>query len=112
MSWADLLGESRPLKLRQGTIRYRERGSGPTLVLVHGLLTNAVVWNKVVPTLAKHARCIALELPFGAHSDPMPEDTDLSLPGMAEIVGDAIEALELDDVTLVGITAGGAVCQI
>ena len=42
----------------------------------------------------------------------MPPDTDFSPPGLADWIADAIEALELDDVTLVGSDTGGALCQI
>ncbi len=112
-SWrAEDLGEGRRLTLPQGTIRYHETGKGTPLVFVHGALVNANLWRKVVPELAGEHRCIALDLPFGAHLDPMPPHADLSPPGLTAIVAEAIEALELDDVTLVGNDTGGAICQL
>jgi pimeloyl-ACP methyl ester carboxylesterase len=42
----------------------------------------------------------------------MPEGADLSGPGLAELIADAIEALGLEDVTLVGNDTGGGLCQI
>ncbi|HEY7094768.1 MAG TPA: alpha/beta hydrolase, partial [Ktedonobacterales bacterium] len=43
---------------------------------------------------------------------PMPQDADLTPPGIARLVADALEALGLEDVTLVGNDTGGAICQI
>lgn len=109
---SDTLGERKVLPLGQGTIRYHEAGSGPPLVFVHGALVNANLWRKVVAGLASGHRCLALDLPFGAHEDPMPPDADLSPPALADIIADAIEALELEDVTLVANDTGGALSQI
>jgi pimeloyl-ACP methyl ester carboxylesterase len=51
------------------------------------------------------------DLPWGAHSIPLRADADLSLPGMARIVADLLEALGLEDVTIVANDTGGAVAQ-
>ena len=106
------LGEGKPLELRQGTIRYHDRGEGPALVFVHGALVNANLWRKVVGRLADGHRCIALDLPLGAHIAPMPPGADLSPPALANLIADSIEALGLEDVTLVGNDTGGALCQL
>jgi pimeloyl-ACP methyl ester carboxylesterase len=47
-------------------------------------------------------------LPMGGHRIPMREDADLTLPGMVNIVGDFLDALDLADVTLVVTDWGGA----
>ena len=106
------LGEQKELQLRQGTIHYHEAGAGPPLVLVHGALVNANHWRKVVPLLATEFRCLTLDLPLGAHLEPMPTDADLSPLGLAALIADAIEALGLEAVTLIGNDTGGALCQI
>ena len=112
-SWrSQALGPSRSLALGGGTVRYHETGSGPPAVFVHGALVNANLWRKVVERLAPRLRCIALDLPFGAHLDPLTPAADLSAPAVADMIADAIEALELDDVTLVGNDTGGAFCQL
>jgi pimeloyl-ACP methyl ester carboxylesterase len=109
---AESLGPARELVLPQGVLRYHSVGSGPTLVFVHGVLVNANLWRKVVAGLSADFRCVALDLPFGSHVAPMPPDADLSPPAVADLIADAIEALELDDVTLVGNDSGGAISQI
>lgn len=105
------LGEPHSTKVRGGTIDYRARGDGPPVVFVHGVGVNGDLWRKVVPHLAAHHRCVTPDLPFGAHSRPLDGDADLSLPGLARIVADFIEALDLDDVTVVANDTGGAVTQ-
>lgn len=107
------LGERHELDLPGGNrIAYFEAGSGAPIVFVHGLLVNANLWRKVVERLSPDFRCIALDLPLGSHTLPMPEGTDLAPPAVAGIVADAIEALGLEDVTLVGNDTGGAICQM
>jgi pimeloyl-ACP methyl ester carboxylesterase len=109
---AESLGPARELVLPQGVLRYHSVGSGPAIVFVHGALVNANLWRKVVAGLSADFRCVALDLPFGSHVVPMPPDADLSPPAVADLIADAIEALELDDVTLVGNDTGGGICQI
>jgi pimeloyl-ACP methyl ester carboxylesterase len=107
------LGERKVLDLPGGKqIAYFEAGRGAPIVFVHGLLVNANLWRKVVERLSPDFRCIALDLPLGSHTLPMPEGADLAPPAIAGIVADAIEALGLDDVTLVANDTGGAVCQM
>ena len=105
---AAALGDAR----RVGDLRYHDIGSGPPIVFVHGALVNANLWRKVVPALGDELRCVCLDMPFGAHVDPLPRDADLSPPAVADLVADAIDALGLDDVTLVGNDTGGAICQL
>jgi pimeloyl-ACP methyl ester carboxylesterase len=105
------LGEMRELALPAGRLRAYVRGQGPTIVFVHGLLVNANLWRKVVPTLARDFRCISLDLPLGSHSVGMP-DADLSPTGLADLIADAMAALEVEDATVVGNDTGGGICQI
>jgi pimeloyl-ACP methyl ester carboxylesterase len=108
---ASELGEPREVQVSGGRVRYYEAGSGPPVVFVHGLLVNANLWRKVVARLTPDFRCIVLEMALGSHSVPMP-DADLTPPGIANIVCDAIEGIGVEDVTLVGNDTGGALCQI
>jgi pimeloyl-ACP methyl ester carboxylesterase len=107
-----LLGEQRSVALAGGRLEYHERGSGPTVVFAHGWLANANLWRKVVDRLAGAFRCIALELPLGSHRVAMDEGADLSPEGCGALIAQALDALELEDVTLVGNDSGGAYSQI
>jgi pimeloyl-ACP methyl ester carboxylesterase len=112
-AWRDpALGQARTLDLPQGPLEVFEAGSGPPIVFVHGLLVNANLWRKVIARLSPDFRCIALDLPLGSHRTPIGAGADLSAPGLAGLIADAIEALGLEDVTLVGNDTGGALCQI
>lgn len=112
MSLATRLGEQKTVRLPQGTIRYRERGRGTPIVFVHGVLVNGDLWRDVVPLLADSYRCITPDWPLGSHEVPLERTADLSTPGVAALVADFIEALDLRDVTLIGNDTGGAICQL
>lgn len=107
-----MMGEEREVRLGRDVIRYREFGSGPTLVFVHGILASGVLWRDVVAGLSGRFRCVVPELPLGGHAVPMSPETDLSPRGVARLVADFMAVLDLRDVTLVGNDTGGAVCQI
>ncbi|HEY2770179.1 MAG TPA: alpha/beta hydrolase [Solirubrobacteraceae bacterium] len=100
------------VELNQGTIQYRDQGEGPVVVLVHGLLVNATVWERVIGGLSEHARVIAPDLPLGSHPTAMRGEADLSPLGLAALIADFLEALGLEEVTLVGNDTGGALCQL
>jgi pimeloyl-ACP methyl ester carboxylesterase len=108
----EALGPQSEVDLPAGPVRYRERGSGPTLLFVHGLLVNGALWRKVVPRLARDFRCIAPDWPLGSHTRPLKPDADRAPGAMAKLIADFMAALELDDVTLVGNDSGGALCQL
>jgi pimeloyl-ACP methyl ester carboxylesterase len=102
----------RDADLPQGTIRYREEGDGEALLFIHGLGVNGDLWRKVVPRLSKDFRCIVPDWPLGSHLVPMAADADLSLPGLAQLAVDFMDALELDTATLVGSDGGGSIAQM
>jgi pimeloyl-ACP methyl ester carboxylesterase len=101
------------IELSAGTIEYQDTGGeGPPIVLLHGLLMDATLWDEVVGELSPDYRCIAPTLPLGAHRQAMRGDADLSLPGIARLVGELLERLDLHDVTLIGNDTGGALVQL
>ncbi|MGY0499138.1 alpha/beta fold hydrolase [Nocardia sp. FBN12] len=91
-----------------GRIHYRERGDGPPVVLLHGLLMNHTVWDSVIDLLPTGFRYVLPDLPLGAHPEPLRPGTDLSLRGLNQLVADFLTALDLHDVTLVHSDWGGA----
>lgn len=102
----------REVQLSQGTIRYRELGTGEPIVLVHGLLVNGQLWRDVAPRLARDFRVIVPDLPLGSQELPMNAGSDLSPLGLAAIIADFMAALDLEGVTLVGNDTGGAISQL
>ena len=101
------------IELAAGRVEYVDSGGeGPTLVLLHGLMMDASLWDDVIFELGPEYRCIAPTLPLGAHRHAMNEDADLSLRAVARLVNEFLERLELSDVTLVGTDTGGALVQL
>jgi pimeloyl-ACP methyl ester carboxylesterase len=91
-----------------GEIAYDESGSGPPVVLLHGVLMDHTVWDRVLPLLPPGFRYLRPVLPLGAHRLPMHPDADLTLSGQVALVADVLDALDLEDVTLVHSDWGGA----
>ena len=112
MSISDDLGAIKELPLTQGTIRYRESGQGPAVVFVHGLLVNGDLWRKVVPRLSEHFHCICPDLPLGSHKLPMKPEADLSIAGIARLLVEFTQKLELDRPAFVANDTGGALTQV
>ncbi|MEA2441675.1 MAG: hypothetical protein QOH76_3099 [Thermoleophilaceae bacterium] len=100
------------IALTAGTIRYRDTGDGPPIVFIHGLLVDGTLWRKVVPLLEDRFRCIVPDLPLGSHTIPMKPGADLSPPALARLIGEFLDALDLEDVTLVANDTGGGLTQI
>src|SRR4051794_18015076 len=73
----------RAVQLPQGTVEYREAGSGPPVVLLHGLLVDGTLWRDVVARLAPGFRVLVPELPFGCHRLPLAPGQPLAPPDVA-----------------------------
>jgi pimeloyl-ACP methyl ester carboxylesterase len=104
--------QRREIQLSAGTIRYREAGEGKPIVFVHGYLVDGRLWDGVVDRLSDRFRCLAPDWPLGAQQVALNSDADLSPPGVARLIAEFVERLELGDVTIVGNDSGGAISQI
>jgi len=104
----------REIDLSVGTIEYEDTGGcgGPTIVLLHGLMMDASLWHTVIADLSADHRCVAPTLPLGAHRHAVHADADLSLSGIARLVAEFVDRLDLHDITLVGNDTGGALVQL
>lgn len=97
------------IELSAGRIEYDDSGGdGPVIVLVGGLIMDGSLWRNVVAELRADHRCIVPTLPLGAHRHAMAADADLSMRGIAMLLGELLERLELEDVTLAMNDWGGA----
>lgn len=113
MANSDLLGDRHSAHLPAGTVDYRERGTGAPVVFVHGLLVNGDLWRNVVPDVADAGfRCLTPDWPLGSHTTPMPPAADLSPPGVARLIAEFLDTLDLTDVTVVANDTGGALVQL
>jgi uncharacterized protein (TIGR04551 family) len=89
------------------SVRYREAGTGPVVVLIHGYGASADHWAPVIPAIAVHHRVIAVDLKgFGWTSRP---DGDYSPAAQAQLVWRALDRLGVGDVAIVGHSWGSSV---
>jgi pimeloyl-ACP methyl ester carboxylesterase len=100
------------LRLRHITIHghevgYRMAGSGPAVVLVHGLAGSSTTWQEVMPALADHFTVLAPDL-LG-HGDSAKPRGDYSLGAHASGLRDLMVALGIERATFVGHSLGGGV---
>lgn len=90
-----------------GRVTYLRHGSGPSLLLVHGIPTSARLWEPLLGDLGEHFDCIAPDLLGLGHSRPAP-GYDLASPGQAEMLAELLDALGVDQTLLVLHDQGGA----
>lgn len=91
-------------------VRYAEVGSGPPLVLIHGILVSHKEWLPVLPILAKKYRCIVLDLPgFGGSEKPPKGRYPYTREAFAETVADVLSALGVTKAHVCGHSMGGSV---
>jgi len=94
-----------------GNIAYREAGSGPTAIFVHGVLLNGHLWDKLIDRLAGMRRCIAVDiLAHGATGARA--DQDLSFDAQASMLAAFCDAMKLEHVDVVANDSGGGIAQI
>lgn len=100
------------VELSAGTLRYRDIGSGPTVVFVHGAIVDSRLWEQVAQPLSATHRVVLPEMPLGSHTIPLNPEADVSPRGVADLLLEFLAALDLDDVTIVGNDSGGAITQL
>ena len=103
------------IDISAGTIHYEATGpeNGRPVVFVHGFMMGGELWRRVSQRLAGVGlRCIAPTWPLGAHSEALRPGADPTITGVARMVADVLDALDLEDVVLVGNDTGGLVTQL
>jgi pimeloyl-ACP methyl ester carboxylesterase len=103
--------ETRDVEVPGGKLRVRVTGSGPTVVLVHGLLVSSHVWDRAIPFLSPQLRLVMPDMPLGAHRLPLDADADCSARAHAERLAQVIEATCDEPPTVLGNDTGGAIVQ-
>ena len=88
-------------------LRYVSCGAGPNLVLLHTLRTQLDLFMKVIPELSKRFTVYALDYPGHGYSDIPKARYDAGF--FTTAVEGFLEKLDLRDVTLAGVSIGGAV---
>lgn len=89
-------------------MRYLRAGSGPTVILLHGLLGYSFSWRFTIPVLAKHATVYAVDMLGTGFSDRVP-GIDCRLPSLADRLLRFLEVVGVTKFDLVATSHGGAV---
>jgi pimeloyl-ACP methyl ester carboxylesterase len=97
------------IELHGRRVIYRIAGSGPPVVLIHGMLNSSSHWRSVALNLAGEHVVIAPDL-IG-HGDSAAPRGDYSLGAHAASIRDLLAAVGIDRATLVGHSLGGGVAM-
>jgi len=97
------------IRLHGHPVSYREAGSGPVLLLVHGITSSSGAWSDVVPALAETHTVIAPDL-LGHGGSAKPRG-DYSLGAYASGLRDLLAALGHERATVVGHSMGGGIAM-
>jgi pimeloyl-ACP methyl ester carboxylesterase len=101
--------ESTTLTLHGRPMTYTEAGSGPVLLLIHGMGGSYENWREVIDSLARHYTVVAPDLP--GHGRSTPGGGDYSVGALATSLRDLLIALGHESATLVGHSLGGGVAM-
>jgi len=103
------VAELRHIEIHGHRVGYRSAGSGPVLVLIHGMAGSSATWRSVIPALAEHFTVVAPDLV--GHGESAKPRGDYSLGAFASGVRDLLLALGHERATLVGQSFGGGVAM-
>jgi len=101
--------EPREITLHGHRVSYRAAGSGPLLVLIHGIAGSSATWEDVLPELAERYTVVAPDL-LG-HGQSAKPRTDYSLGAYASATRDLLGMLGFDRGTVLGHSLGGGVAM-
>src|SRR3954452_18590778 len=98
------------IELHGHQVVYRIAGSGPAVVLVHGMVNSSRHWQAVPSRLADRYTVIAPDLV--GHGDSATPRGDYSLGAHASVIRDLLSALGIERATMVGHSLGGGVAMV
>src|SRR5580704_5107352 len=102
---------TRSIETPSGHIGYAEAGAGPVALFVHGVLLNKHLWRHQLAGLSDIRRCISIDLL--AHGDTeIAPDQDVSVTANAKMLREVLDALQIDQVDVIGNDSGGGIAQI
>ena len=90
-------------------VNWRETGSGPPLLLVHGLMTTSYSWRYVMEPLAERFRVIVPDLPGAGRTDK--PKVRYGARDLAEWLGELMAELGIRGAAAIGKSLGGTICM-
>ncbi|HZU31351.1 MAG TPA: alpha/beta fold hydrolase [Candidatus Angelobacter sp.] len=100
--------EKHKIQIAGQELQFLQAGSGPPLVLIHGLLGGAFCWRFNIPAFAQRFTTYAIDLPGFGECDA-PRSLDCGMQAQAQRLISLFENLKLQSVDLVASSWGGAV---
>jgi pimeloyl-ACP methyl ester carboxylesterase len=94
-----------------GRISYTEQGTGSVALFVHGVLLNGHLWRHQLADLSDIRRCIAVDLLAHGDTETAP-DQDVTVTANAKMLKEFLDALNIDQVDVIGNDSGGGIAQI
>lgn len=92
-------------------LAYLDEGSGPPVLLIHGIPTSSLLWRDIIPVLARSHRVIAPDmLNYGKSDKPL--HADVSIAAQARLTVGVLDALGIRRADVVSHDIGGGVAQI
>ena len=110
MSVAEEFRTKRFVEVGSARVCYRQAGSGPALVLLHGFPLSGMTWRGLIPELSKRFTCYALDL-VGLGDSTSSRSFDYSSPGQGTVMQNALRALGIESYALLGNDTGGWVAR-
>jgi pimeloyl-ACP methyl ester carboxylesterase len=98
------------LELHGHEVIYRTAGSGPPVVIVHGMVNSSKHWRDVALRLAENHTVIVPDL-IG-HGDSATPRGDYALGAHAAVIRDLLSALDIEAATFVGHSLGGGIAMV
>jgi len=93
------------LKQNGRTLFYREEGSGPPVLLLHGFAEDGRIWDGLVPRLSTHCRLLVPDLPGSGQSELLPGEP--SIDALADAIKAFSDQLGLEACVIIGHSMGG-----
>jgi pimeloyl-ACP methyl ester carboxylesterase len=111
LSPSALPAEEKFVTIDGARMRYLQAGSGPPLILLHGLMGYSFSWRFTIPALSRQATVYALDQVGTGFSD-RPADLDCRLCAMADRFVKFLDAVGISSFDLLGTSHGGAVAMM
>jgi pimeloyl-ACP methyl ester carboxylesterase len=101
------LATEKRITIRGLRLRYLDEGTGPAIVLIHGIAASLEYWRFTIPALAGKHRVLAVDLPGCGYSERGPAIP--SLAETADMLVELLDALDLEQASFAGNSMGGLV---
>jgi pimeloyl-ACP methyl ester carboxylesterase len=108
MNWREFQRKQRVAEVADSFLSYVDEGSGPAVVLLHGIPSWGYVWSTVLPLLAIRSRVLIPDLAGFGYSDKR-DCFDRSITKQAELIEQWMDAIGVPRAAFVGHEVGGGV---